>query len=314
MKDKRKVAIIGVGTVGATVAYTLSLKNIVSDIVLVDINEDKSEGEKLDILHGQAYYNESVNIKVGKYRECRDADIVVIATGSLNNQKARTRLDLAEKDSKIAKEVTEKVVKAGFKGIFVVVSNPVDVITYVVRKVSRFPDNKVIGIGTMLDTSRFKYLLGELTNTSPKSIQGYILGEHGDSCLPIWSNCYIAGKQIFDYIEENHLSLEELNKVYMTTKMSGSIVSSKKQATYYAVSMCAVRIIQAIYQNENIVFPVSTYLNGEYDTRDICIGVPAIINSDGASEIVQLKLTRTERAKFENSVNVLKNVVKDLEI
>ena len=166
----------------------------------------------------------------------------------------------------------------------------------------------------MLDTSRFKYLLGELSNTSPKSIQGYILGEHGDSCFPVWSNCYIKGKQIFDYIEEKKLSLEELNKVYMTTKMSGSIVSSKKQATYYAVSMCAVRIIQAIYQNENIVFPVSTYLNGEYDTSDICIGVSAIINSDGASEIVQLKLTRTERTKFENSVNVLKNVVKDLEI
>ena len=312
--NKRKVAIIGTGVVGATVAYTLALKNITAEIFLIDINEEKAEGEMLDILHGLPFYNESVNIKVGKYRECRNADIVVIATGTLNNQKAKTRLDLAEKDSAIAKEVTQKVVKAGFKGIFLCVSNPVDIITYVVKKVSNFPANKVLGTGTMLDTSRFKYLLGEFFEVSPKSIQGYVLGEHGDSSFPVWSNCFISGKQIFDYIDENKIKLEDLNNIYINTKNAGYIVASKKNATYYAVSMCTARIVQAIFQDENIVFPVSTYLDGEYDKKDICIGVPAIINRDGASKVVELKLTRTERVKLENSVQVIKNVIDKLEI
>lgn len=312
--NKRKVVVIGTGMVGSTIAYTLALKNIASEIMLIDANEEKAEGEKLDILHGLPYMDMKVNIKVGKYRECRDADIVVVATGSANNQKAKTRLDLAVKDSAIAKEITEKVVKSGFNGIFLCVSNPLDVITYVVKKVSKFPANKVLGTGTMLDTARFKYLLGDFANVSPNSIQAYVLGEHGDSSFPVWSNCFIAGKQIFDYVEENNVNLEELNNIVNTTRKSGYIVSSKKNGTCYAVSMCAVRIIQAIYQDENIVFPVSTYLDGEYDQKDVCIGVPAVISKEGVSRIINLKLTRTEKIKFENSAKVLKSVIQKLEI
>ena len=312
--NKRKIVIVGTGMVGSTIAYTLALKNLTSEILLIDINEEKAEAEKLDILHGLPFLNEQLDIKVGKYRECRDADMVIMTIGSLNNHKVKTRLDLADKDSIIAEEVTKKVVKSGFKGIFLVVSNPLDIITYVVKKVSKFPEKKVLGTGTMLDTSRFKYLLGKSLNCSPKSIQAYILGEHGDSSFPVWSNCFVSGKQIFEYIEENNISFEELNNIYNVTRDSGNIVSSRKGATYYAISMCAVRIVQAIYQDEKIVFPVSVYLDGEYEQKDICIGVPAVIDRGGVNKIVDLKLTRTEKQKLENSANVLRSVINKLEI
>ncbi len=312
--NKRKVVIVGVGNVGATTAYTLSIKNLVDEILFIDINEDKAKAESLDIVQSLSFTNEKVNIKIGKYRECRDADIVILTMGALDSHKSKTRLDFVERDSKIAMEVTKKIVSSGFSGIFLVASNPVDVITYVVKKVSKFPANKVIGTGTMLDTARLKTFLSEYTNISTNSIQAFVIGEHGDSSVPLWSKCNIAGKQVFEYIEDNNLNLNDLNDIYIKTKNSGYDISSKKGFTCYGISMCIANLIKAIYGAENVIYPVSTYLNGEYGNKDICIGVPAIINRSGIGKVVELNLTRTEKNRFENSVKLLQSIQNNIKI
>lgn len=311
--NKRKVAIVGCGNVGTTIAYTLTLKDLVDEILLIDINEEKVDAEKLDIMQGFSFASEKVKIKVGKYRECRDADIVILAVGALDLQKSKNRLDFVARDSKLAIEVTKKIVASGFDGIFLVVSNPVDVITYVVKKISKFPANRVIGTGTMLDTARLKFFLSEYTNISTNSIQTYVMGEHGNSLVPIWSKCNIAGKQIFEYIEANNLNLNDLNDIYLKTRNSGYDIANKKGATYYGISMCVVNLVKAIYGAENVVYPVSAYLNGEYGQKSVCVGVPAIINRSGIGKIIELNLTRTEKSKFEASVRLLQNIQKTIE-
>lgn len=306
--DKRKVVIVGIGNVGASIAYTLTIENMVDEILFIDTNEEKADGERLDIMQSLSFTSDKVKIKVGKYRECRDADIVILAMGSSDNQKAKSRLDYAFKDSMIAKEVTKKIVASGFEGIFLVASNPVDVITYVVKKVSKFPVNRVIGTGTMLDTARIKFFLSEYTNISTNSIEAYVMGEHGDSLVPIWSKCTIAGKQIFEYIEDNNLNLNDLNEIYLKTRNSGYDIVNKKGVTCYGISMCVSNLVKAIYSAENVVYPVSAYLNGEYNLKNICIGVPAIINRSGIGKIIELNLTRNEKSKFNISADLLKNI------
>ena len=284
----------------------------VSELVLIDVLKEKAVGEAMDLSHGIPCAPSRIDIKAGDYDECKDADIVVITAG-LAQKPGQTRLDLAKTNAKIMKDITKSVVESGFNGIFVIASNPVDLMTYVARKVSGFPANKVIGSGTVLDTARLRYLLGEHLQVSSKNIHAYIMGEHGDSSFVPWSYSYVGCKSLTKVIEERNENKEVLEKIYNDVQQAAYEIIERKKATYYGIGLGLTKIIKAILNNENEILTVSTYLNGEYDEEGLFIGVPSIVNNKGVKEILELKLEGDEKAKFEKSCNILKNMIKEIE-
>ena len=268
----------------------------------------------MDVSDGVPCASARMVIRAGDYDECKDANIVVITAG-VAQKPGETRLDLAKTNAKIIKEVTENVVKSGFKGIFLIASNPVDVMTYVVGKVSGFPTNKVIGSGTVLDTARLRFLVAEHLNVSSKNVHAYIMGEHGDSSFVPWSKSYIGCKPLKDIIEERKEPEDVLENIYKQVQQEAYEIINKKKATYYGIGMGLTKIIKAILNDEHEILTVSTYLNGEYGQNDIFIGVPAIVNASGIQEILNLKLSEEEKEKFNYSCSVLnemKEEIKDI--
>ena len=312
MIDKRKVVLVGTGFVGMSMAYSLLNQGGINELVLIDVLKEKAVGEAMDVSHGIPCAPSRIDIKAGDYDECKDADIVVITAG-LAQKPGQTRLDLAKTNAKIMKDITKSVVESGFNGIFVIASNPVDLMTYVARKVSGFPANKVIGSGTVLDTARLRYLLGEHLQVSSKNIHAYIMGEHGDSSFVPWSYSYVGCKSLNKIIEERNENKEVLEKIYNDVQQAAYEIIERKKATYYGIGLGLTKIIKAILNNENEILTVSTYLNGEYDEEGLFIGVPSIVNNKGVKEILELKLEGEEKAKFKNSCNVLKNMIKEIE-
>ena len=312
MIDKRKVVLVGTGFVGMSMAYSLLNQGGINELVLIDVLKEKAVGEAMDLSHGIPCAPSRIDIKAGDYDECKDADIVVITAG-LAQKPGQTRLDLAKTNAKIMKDITKSVVESGFNGIFVIASNPVDLMTYVARKVSGFPANKVIGSGTVLDTARLRYLLGEHLQVSSKNIHAYIMGEHGDSSFVPWSYSYVGCKSLNKIIEERNENKEVLEKIYNDVQQAAYEIIERKKATYYGIGLGLTKIIKAILNNENEILTVSTYLNGEYDEEGLFIGVPSIVNNKGVKEILELKLEGEEKAKFENSCNILKNMIKEIE-
>lgn len=311
MIKKRKVAIVGCGFVGTTLAYALINQGEVNEIALIDINEEKALGEQMDLSHAIPYLTNSVNVVSGGYELCKDADIVVITAGTPQIDIKKSRLECTDKTTQIVKDITEKVVKSGFNGIFVVASNPVDLMAYVIQKVSGFEKNKVIGTGTLLDTSRLRYLLGDYFKVSNKNVHTYILGEHGDSSFAVWSNAYIGCQKIFDILEEKNIDLKVLDDLYLKAKTAGFEIVTRKKATYYGIGAMSARIISAIFNDENVILPVSGYIDGEYGNKGLYIGVPAKINANGIEEIIELKLTSIEKEKFNNSASILEGYIKN---
>ena len=312
MTTKKKVVLIGAGFVGMSMAYSLLNQGGVDELVLIDVNKDKAIGEEMDLSDGLPYSPHKMNIKAGDYDECKDANIVVITAG-LAQKPGQSRLELAKENTKIVKEITEKVMENEFKGIFIVVTNPVDLMSYVVLKTSKLPKSKVIGSGTVLDTARLRYLIGEYLKVSNKNVHAYILGEHGDSSFVPWEHCYIGCKKMIDIMKDNHLPMKDLEKIHDKVWNAAYEIIEKKKATYYGIGMALNRIIKAILNDENAILTVSTYQEGEYQQEGIYIGVPAIINKRGVKEILQLNLNEQDQEKFNKSCRIMKeNIEKEI--
>ncbi len=311
--EKRKVVLVGTGFVGMSFAYSLFNQGGVNELVLIDVLKDKAKGEALDLAHGIAYSHSKMEIKAGDYGECKDANIVVITAG-IAQKPGQTRLELVETNTKITKSIVEQVIETGFKGIFVVASNPVDIMTYVVQKVSGFPHSRVIGSGTMLDTARLRFLIGEKLKLDSTNIHAYVMGEHGDSSFVPWEHAYVGCKKITDIMKERHKSMNDLEKIREDVKKAAYEIIEKKKATYYGIGMALTKLVRAILNDEKTILTVSTYLNGEYDEEDIYIGVPAIVTNKGVREILELPLNEETQEKFSKSCKILKDTMKNLKI
>ena len=307
MIGKRKVILVGTGFVGMSMAYALLNQGNasgVNELVLIDVLTDKAEGEAMDLCHGLPCSPSHMKIKSGEYSECKDADIVVITAG-LSQKPGQTRLELSNANAKIMKNITEQVIASGFKGIFLVASNPVDLMTKVVQEVSQFPTRKVIGSGTALDTCRLRYLVGDYLNVSNKNVHAYIMGEHGDSSFVPWDHAYVGCKKIKDIIKDAKKDLSVLDKIYVEVRDAAYEIIEKKKATYYGIGLGLAKIVKTILNNTNEILTVSAYLNGEYGHKDIYIGVPAIINSNGARELLELELNPEDQKKLNESCKIL---------
>lgn len=296
-----KIVLIGCGNVGMAYAYALvNQKVYVDELVLIDINKDKCEGEAMDLNHCMAYSPSKINVRVGSYEDCKDAKIVVIAAGA-NQAPGESRMDLIEKNSKIFSSIIDPIMASGFNGIFIVATNPLDVMTYQTLKYSKLPPRKVIGSGTTLDTSRLRFMLSEKTGVNPKNIEAYVIGEHGDSEFIPWSNVNIAYKKVSDI-----LSMDELNQIEEEVRTSAYTIIDKKGATAYGIGMCLVMITSAILEDQNIVLPVSSW----DDENELCISTPAIIGKHGVKEKIFIPLSEEEKEKLINSMKIIKAAIK----
>ena len=310
MNKKRKVVLVGTGFVGMSMAYSLINRGGVNELVLIDIDKEKTIGEEMDLSHGLPFAPQKMSIKAGEYVDCKDAKIVVITAGAAQKP-GETRLQLAEKNARIVKQITKEVMASGFNGIIIVASNPVDLISYVVQKVSGLPKNQVIGSGTILDTARLRYLIAENFNMSSKNIHAYVMGEHGDSSFVPWNYSYIGCKKLLDIIKEKRQSIQKLENIHKEVVNAAYSIIEKKKATYYGIGMALSRLVIAILDNENSILTISILLEGEYNQDDVYIGVPAVINSNGIREIVKLELNEEEKRKLDNSCNIMKDMIKD---
>lgn len=313
MNTNRKVVLVGAGFVGMSMAYSLLNQGGVNELVLIDVNKDKTVGEEMDLSHGLPYAPHKMKIKAGDYDECKDANIVVITAG-LAQKPGQSRLELAVANAKIMKDITENVMQSGFNGVFIVASNPVDLMSYVVAQVSGMPKSRVIGSGTVLDTARLRYLIAEYLEVSSKNVHAYILGEHGDSSLVPWEHCYVGCKKIIDIMKDNNHPMEDLKKIHDRVWQAAYEIIDKKKATYYGIGMALNRLVKAVLNDENAILTVSTYQNGEYSQKGMYIGVPAIINKNGVKEILELKLNAEDQEKFNHSCEIMKeNIENEIE-
>lgn len=311
-KTSRKVVLVGTGFVGTSIAYSMINQGIINDLVLIDVNQDKAEGEALDLLDGVSWGQENVNVSSGDYSSCKDADIVVITAG-INQKPGQSRLDLVNANAKIMKSVVADVMASGFDGILVIASNPVDVLTYVAWKISGLPASRVIGTGTTLDTTRYRKELAAKLDIDPRSIHGYIIGEHGDSEVAVWSNTTVGGKPILEFIvKNNRVNVDDLKLVADKVKNAAYEIIDKKQATYFGIGMSTARIVKAILNNERAVLPVSSYLDGEYGQTNVFTGVPSVVTQTGVREIIELNLDNSEKKLFNKSVAELKEVIESI--
>ena len=312
MVSKRKIVLVGTGFVGMSMAYAQENEVGVNELVLIDVLKEKAEGEAMDLAHGLSCAPSRIDIKAGDYNECKDADIVVITAG-LAQKPGQTRLELAKTNAGIMKQVTQSVVESGFKGIFVIATNPVDLMTYVVQKVSNFPKEKVIGSGTVLDTSRLRYLIGDRLKISPKNVHAYIMGEHGDSSFVAWSHSYIGCKPLIDILKERGKSEKILDEIYTEVQQAAYEIINRKKATYYGIGLGLAKLVKTILNNEHEILTVSTYINNNYNHSGIYIGVPAIISNKGVEDILNIELSNEEQSKFDKSFEVLDNMRKDID-
>ena len=290
---KGKVVLVGTGFVGMSMAYSMLNQGGIKE---------------MDLAHGLPYAPQKMVIKAGDYPDCKDAQVIVITAG-IAQKPGQTRLELAETNTKIMKQITESIMASGFDGIIVVASNPVDLMAYVVSEVSGLPRGRVIGSGTVLDTARLRYLMADYFKISSKNIHAYIMGEHGDSSFVPWDHAYIGCKKVKDVMKDNHHPMDDLEKIHKGVVNAAYEIIEKKKATYYGIGMALNRLVKAILNNENSILTVSTYLkDGEYGQDDIYIGVPAVINSHGVRELVNLDLNEEEQSKLDNSCKIIKEM------
>ena len=306
--DSRKVVLIGTGMVGMSFAYALvNQGGACNELVLIDVNKVRAQGEAMDLNHGLAFAKANMKIYAGEYKDCRDADIVVIAAG-VAQKDGETRLDLLQRNVEVFRSIVGPVVRSGFDGIFLVATNPVDIMTRVTYELSRFGASRVIGTGTSLDTARLRYLLGDYFTVDPKNIHAYVIGEHGDSEFVPFSQVMFATKPVSAILEDerNSYCIEDMERIEEQVRTAAYKIIEAKRATYYGIGMAIARIVNAILGDENSVLTVSAKMCGEYGQRDVFIGVPCIIGRNGVKDIVELTLTDDEKKKFDSSAAVLK--------
>ena len=307
----KKVAIVGTGFVGSSYAYSLVNQGTVSELVLIDLNKERAEGEAQDLNHGVPF-GSPMKIKAGDYTDCHDVDLVVITAGA-NQKPGETRLDLASKNAKIMRGIVKEIMASGFDGILVIASNPVDVMTHVAYEASGLPKEHVIGSGTILDTARFRYLLSDYFQVDSRNVHAYIVGEHGDSELPIWSHVTIGGLPLNVYGKLNNFYEDrDMQAIFENVRDAAYQIIQKKGATYYGIGMGLARLTKALLYNENSILTVSTYFEGEYDIDGVYMGIPAVVNANGVREILRLNLSDREQQLLENSANILKDMHNNL--
>lgn len=312
-----KVTIIGAGSVGSTIAYTLAMGNDrVSEIVLIDINHEKVEGEVMDIAQG-TFFRNPVSIKGGDYADAKDSDIVIITSG-IARKPGQTRIELAQTNVNILKSIAPQITAAAPNAHYIIVSNPVDIMTYVFTKISGIPEDHIVGSGTILDTARLRYGLSEHYKIAQKNIHAYVFGEHGDTAFVPWSCADISGAPLDEYAElmKDKLELEPLDKDGMTEYVhkSGGEIISKKGATFYAVSASVCQLCGLLLASSDSMATVSTMMHGEYGIEDVCVSVLTLVGPDGVKGKMPLKLTEEEIGKLKHSADALKAVIAQIEI
>ena len=304
--DKRKVVIVGAGMVGMSYAYSLLNQSVCDELVLIDVNKTRAEGEAMDLNHGLAFAGASMRIYAGNYDDCRDADIVAIAAG-VAQKPGETRLDLLKRNTEVFRSIIEPVTASGFNGIFLVATNPVDIMTRITCALSGFNPRRVLGSGTALDTARLRYLVGEYLKVDPRNIHAYVMGEHGDSEFVPWSQALLATKPILELGKEIGPEFSQrVEDIEDEVRTAAYKIIEAKKATYYGIGMALTRITKAILGDEHSVLTVSAMLRGDYGQRDVFTGVPCIINQDGIQKVLPLSLTDEEMEKFARSCETLR--------
>ena len=303
----RKVAIIGTGLVGSSAAYSILNQGICDELIMVDINKERAIGETLDLSHCIDFTSSRTKVQAGVYSDLGDVDIIVITAGP-PPKPGQTRLDTLEISAKIMEEMIPQIMDSGFNGIFLIASNPVDIITYHVWKLSGLPRNQVIGTGTSLDSSRLKTYLSEILDIDPRSIYGYTMGEHGDSQFAAWSHVTIGGKPLLQILEEQKKQFAhvDLDQIVEDVKKVGFEILKRKGTTYYGIGNAIAFIVKSIFNDDHRIIALSCILDGEYGENELCTGVPAIITREGIKEVVELRLNEDEQKKFRNSSSVLR--------
>jgi L-lactate dehydrogenase len=307
-----KVAIVGVGLVGSTYAYALLLSGLASEIVLVDVNHERAEGEAMDLNHTVPFAHPT-RICAGDYSDCEGAAMTVIAAGT-NQKPGETRLDLVRRNASIFGQIVPKVAEVNPDGIIVVATNPVDVLTSVTLKLSGFPSHRVFGSGTILDTARFRYMLSEQLGVDPRSVHAYIIGEHGDSEVPVWSLANVAGMRLPTFCAENGISLtaDDMERIFRQTRDAAYEIIRRKGATYYAVAAGLMRITEAILRDQNTVLSISSLIEDYYGIDGVCLSLPTVISRRGIERVLRLELSPAEARGVRKSADVLRETLASL--
>ena len=310
----RKVAIVGCGFVGAACAFSLMQSGLFSEMVLIDASKQKAEGEALDISHG-APFAKPIKIYAGTYDDIKNASLIILTAGA-NQKPGETRLDLVKKNIYIFKSIIPEIKKRDFKGVLLIVANPVDILTTVAVKLAGLPEHKVLGSGTVLDPARLKYELGNHLSVDPRSVHAFIIGEHGDSEIAAWSSANVSGIPLNNFCEmRGHFNHEEaMKKIASDVKNSAYEIISKKKATYYGIAMSVKRICEAIVRDEKSILPVSSMMNGQYGIKGISLSMPAIVGKDGVETQVPIQLNQQEIADLQKSAKTLQEVLAQNEI
>lgn len=304
--DNRKVVLVGTGMVGMSYAYALLNQNACDELVLIDIDKKRAIGEAMDLNHGLAFSGSNMKIYAGEYSDCSNADIVVICAG-VAQKPGESRLDLLQRNTEVFKSIIAPVTESGFNGIFLVATNPVDIMTRVACNLSGFNPRRVLGTGTSLDTARLRYLIGEYLGVDPRNVHAYVMGEHGDTEFVPWSQALMATKPVKEVLEEScgkycHRELDEISE---KVRLAAHKIIEAKNATYYGIGMALVRITKAIFGNESSILTVSAILKGEYGRSDVFVGVPCIVGRNGVQKVITLSLSEEEKEKLSASCDIL---------
>lgn len=312
--NPKKAAIIGCGFVGAATAFTLMQSKLFSELVLLDANHDKAVGEAEDIGHGIPFAGE-MDIYAGSYDDIADCSMIIITAGA-NQKPNETRLDLVQKNVAIYKDILSEITRRNYEGILLVVSNPVDILTYVAQKLSRLPEHRVIGSGTVLDTARLKYALSQQLDVDSRNIHSFIIGEHGDSEIVAWSSTNISGVPLDQFLEMRGHMHPDMDKQEIAEKVKNSAydIIAKKDATYYGIAMSVRRICECMIRDEKSILPISTSMHGDFGIEDVCLSMPTILSAEGMETHIPIKLNETERENLKQSADTLKHILAGLDL
>lgn len=311
--SSRKVAVVGCGNVGATFAYTLLLSGLADEIVLLDSNRSKAEGEAMDLNHAVPFAR-AARVWAGTYDDCAGAVLTVIAAG-VGQRPSETRIELLARNAAVFREIVPEVTRRNPHGILVIATNPVDVLSYATYKLSELPVARVIGSGTILDTARFRHLLSQLLEVDPRSVHAHIIGEHGDSEVPVWSLANVAGMRIADFASAQGITDRgAFDDVFSETRDAAYKIIERKGATYYAVAAGLLRLVESILRDQSTVLSVSTLVNGYYGVEDVYLSLPAVIDRRGVARVLELELTPSEQEAFRSSAATVKAAVDQLQL
>ena len=313
--DNRKVALVGAGRVGMSYAYAMLNQNICDELVLIDIDRQRAEGEAMDLNHGLAFSGSNMKIYAGDYADCAGADIVALCAG-VAQKPGESRIALLQRNAEVFRSIVEPVRDSGFQGVFLVATNPVDIMTRITQLLSGFESSRVLGTGTALDTARLRYLLGQYFSVDPRNVHAYVIGEHGDSEFVPWSQALIATKPILTIFEQggSRYRREDMEQISTEVRDAAQKIISAKKATYYGIGMAMARISRAILGDEHSVLTVSSLLQGEYGLREVCLGAPCVVGREGVKAAVTLSLTPPEVSQLYHSADLLLEALRDIQL